>query len=140
MGLPLGRTPGASLSFLAEIKRRRVLQVAAAYAVVAWLVVQVVDVVNEPLSLPAAFDTVVIVLVAVGFPLALVLAWAFDLTPVGMVRTPAAWATVPVESAGPARSYPTPESPTCRAPPAIERPSSSSDLRPGRGRCVPAPA
>jgi TolB-like protein/Flp pilus assembly protein TadD len=88
------------------------LQVAAAYAVVAWLVVQVVDVVNEPLSLPAAFDTVVIVLVAVGFPLALVLAWAFDLTPVGMVRTPAASATVPVESAGPARSYPTPESPT----------------------------
>jgi len=66
------------LSFLGEIKRRRVVQVAAVYAVVAWLIVQIVDVVNEPLRLSAGFETAVIVLVAVGFPLAPVLGWAFD--------------------------------------------------------------
>jgi TolB-like protein/Flp pilus assembly protein TadD len=75
------------LSFLREIKRRHVFRVAAVYAVVAWLVVQVVDVVNDPLGLPGPFDTVVIVLLGIGFPIALVLAWAFDLTPDGIVRT-----------------------------------------------------
>ena len=79
---------GASSSFLAEIKRRKVFQVAAAYAVVAWLLIQIIDVVNDPLNLPARLDTVIIVLLAAGFPVALVLAWAFDLTPAGVVRTP----------------------------------------------------
>lgn len=74
-------------SFLGEIKRRKVFQVAAVYLVVAWLIIQVVDVVNEPLNLPDRFDTVVILLVAIGFPLALILAWAFDLTSEGVVRT-----------------------------------------------------
>ena len=73
-------------SFLGEIKRRKVFQVAAVYAVVAWLIMQVVDVVNEPLSLPAWFDTVVILLLAIGFPIALILSWAFDLTSEGVVR------------------------------------------------------
>ena len=72
------------MSFLSEIKRRHVFQVAIAYVVVAWVILQVVDVVNEPLNLPDGFDTVVIVLVAIGLPLTLVLAWAFDLT---VVRT-----------------------------------------------------
>ena len=76
------------ISFLAEIKRRKVFQVAVAYAVVAWLVMQVVDVVSEPLSLPDWLDTVVIVLLLAGFPVAIVLAWAFDLTPDGVVRAP----------------------------------------------------
>ncbi len=75
-------------SFLGELKRRKVFQVAVVYAVVAWLIVQVVDAVNEPLSLPGWLDTVVIVLLLAGFPVALVLAWALDLTPRGIVRTP----------------------------------------------------
>ena len=74
------------MSFLGEIKRRKVFQVAAVYAVVAWLLVQIVDVVNEPLSLPDWFDTAVIMALAIGFPIALVLAWAFDLTPEGIVK------------------------------------------------------
>jgi adenylate cyclase len=78
------------VSFLGEIKRRHVFQVAAVYAVVAWLIVQIVGEVNEPLNLPAGFDTVVIVLLGVGFPIALVLAWAFDLTPAGVIRASAA--------------------------------------------------
>jgi len=72
------------MSFLGEIKRRKVFQVAAVYAVMAWLVIQVIDVISDPLKLPEWLDTVVIVLLAVGFPIALVLAWAFDLTPAGI--------------------------------------------------------
>ncbi len=71
-------------SFLGEIKRRKVFQVAAVYAVVAWLTIQIVDVVSEPLNLPDWLDTVVIILLAVGFPIAVILAWAFDLTPEGI--------------------------------------------------------
>jgi hypothetical protein len=69
------------MSFLAEIKRRKIFQVAAVYAVVAWLLIQIVATVEEPLSLPGWFDTAIIVLLAVGFPIAIILAWAFDLTP-----------------------------------------------------------
>jgi len=74
------------MSFLGEIKRRKVFQVAAVYAVMAWLIIQIVDVVGEPLNLPDWFDTVAIVLLAIGFPIAVILAWAFDLTPDGVVR------------------------------------------------------
>ena len=72
------------MSFLGEIKRRRVFQVAAVYAVVAWLLVQVVTSVEEPLNLPDWVDAFVIVLLAVGFPVAIILSWAFDLTPEGI--------------------------------------------------------
>lgn len=75
------------MSLLDEIKRRKVFQVAAMYAVVAWLLVQVAVAVEVPLSLPDWFDTAVIVLVALGFPVAVILAWAFELTPVGIKRT-----------------------------------------------------
>lgn len=74
------------MSILGEIKRRKVFQVAAIYGVTAWLIIQIIDVVNEPLSLPEWLDTVVIVLLAVAFPVALILAWAFNLTPEGVVR------------------------------------------------------
>lgn len=74
------------MSFLGEIKRRKVFQVAAVYAVVAWLIVQVVGEVKDPLNLPDSLDTVIIVLLAVGFPIAVILAWAFEVTPDGVVR------------------------------------------------------
>jgi TolB-like protein/cytochrome c-type biogenesis protein CcmH/NrfG len=75
------------MSFVGEIKRRKVFQVAAVYAVVAWMLVQIVATIEAPLSLPYWFDTAIIVLLAVGFPITLVMSWAFDLTPEGMVRT-----------------------------------------------------
>ena len=74
------------MSFLGEIKRRKVFQVAAVYLVVAWLIMQVVDVVNEPLNLPDWFATVAIMIVAIGFPITLMMSWAFDLTPEGVVK------------------------------------------------------
>jgi TolB-like protein len=74
------------MSFLGEIKRRKVFQVGAVYVVVAWLIMQIVDVVNEPLNLPDWFDTVAILLLGIGFPIALILSWAFELTPDGLTR------------------------------------------------------
>jgi len=72
------------MSFLREIKQRKVFQVAAMYAVVAWLLIEVITSVEEPLNLPGWADTFVIVLLAIGFPVALILSWAFDITPEGI--------------------------------------------------------
>lgn len=72
------------MSFLQEIRQRKVFQVAAMYALVAWLLIEVITTVEGPLNLPSWADTFVIVLLAIGFPVALVLSWAFDVTPDGI--------------------------------------------------------
>lgn len=72
---------------LSELRRRKVLRVAAAYAVAAFVVLQVADLIIEPLRLPSWFMTVLVVLAVLAFPLTLVLAWAFDLTSEGVKRT-----------------------------------------------------
>ena len=74
------------MSFVTELKRRKVFQVAAVYLIVAWLVMQVVDVVSGPLLLPEMFARIVIVVLAIGFPITLMLSWVFDVTPEGVVR------------------------------------------------------
>ena len=74
------------MSLLGEIKRRKVFQVAAVYLVVAWLIMQVVDVVSGPLLLPDIFARIVILVLAIGFPITVLISWAFDLTPDGAVR------------------------------------------------------
>lgn len=66
-----------------ELKRRKVFRVAVIYAVTAWIIIQAVVLLEEPLSLPDWFDTSVILLVGIGFPIALILAWAFDIKPDG---------------------------------------------------------
>lgn len=71
----------------AELHRRNVFRVAGIYALVSWLLAQAAVLVEEPLSLPPWFDTLVLILLLLGFPLALVLGWAFDLTPNGVKRT-----------------------------------------------------
>jgi eukaryotic-like serine/threonine-protein kinase len=73
--------------FFSELRRRRVFRVAAAYAVVGWVLIEVSDTTFPHLNLPAWTVPLVIVLVAIGFPVALALAWAFDLTPDGIRRT-----------------------------------------------------
>ncbi len=75
------------MSFWDEFKRRKVGRVTVAYAVFAWILVEVAVTVEAPLNLPGWMDTFVIVLVLVGFPLALVLSWLYDLTPTGIKRT-----------------------------------------------------
>ncbi|MGE0159968.1 MAG: tetratricopeptide repeat protein [Gemmatimonadales bacterium] len=67
--------------FVAELKRRRVVRVAIAYAVTAWLVVEVADTIFPRLLLPDWSVTAVILAALVGFPIAVVLAWSFDIVP-----------------------------------------------------------
>jgi TolB-like protein len=74
-------------SFFAELKRRNVYKVAVAYAVVGWLIVQIASIVLPTFHAPEWVLQSFVVLVALGFPVALLLAWAFELTPQGMKRT-----------------------------------------------------
>ena len=74
------------MSFFAELKRRNVYRVGALYVVSAWLILQVADVVISMLNLPAWTGKLSLLLLAIGFPVALILAWAFELTPEGVVR------------------------------------------------------
>src|SRR5664279_4916976 len=76
-----------SRNFFAELKRRNVYKVAVAYAVVGWLVMQVAATVVPALHLPDGITSAVVVLTLLGFPIALVLAWAFEMTPEGLKRT-----------------------------------------------------
>jgi TolB-like protein len=75
------------VSFFRELLRRNVFRVAGTYAVVAWLLIQVSSAVASPLNLPSWFEAFIIVLLAIGFPVALVLAWAFEITPEGLQLT-----------------------------------------------------
>jgi adenylate cyclase len=73
-------------TFIFELRRRKVIRVALVYILIAWVTIQVVDTTFEHLPLPTGSATLVIVLLLIGFPLALVLAWAYELTPGGLVR------------------------------------------------------
>ena len=73
-----------------ELKRRNVYKVAVAYAVVGWLLIQVATQVFPFLEIPNWVIRLVILLTALGFPVALIIAWAFELTPEGIKRTEAA--------------------------------------------------
>lgn len=77
--------------FLRELKRRRVWRVAAVYAVVGWLVIQVAVATFPLLFLPEWLARAVVVLVLLGFPVALVLTWALEPTPEGLRRTGPEW-------------------------------------------------
>ena len=82
----MSETPGHQ-RFFAELKRRHVFRVAAVYGATAFVIVQAADVFQEALRLPEAFLTGVAVLALLGFPLALVLAWAYERTPDGVRKT-----------------------------------------------------
>ena len=77
------------MSLIAELKRRSVFKVAAAYLVVAWLVIQVAATVAPQMGLPDWTPRFVTLIVMLGFPVALVLAWVFDVTPEGLKVEPA---------------------------------------------------
>ena len=74
------------MSFFAELKRRNVFRVGAAYLVVAWLLMQVTDTVVPALHLPGWIVTAVVLFLIIGLPLALIFAWAFELTAEGLKR------------------------------------------------------
>lgn len=72
------------LSLFGRLKRRGVLRVAIGYAMISWLLLQIADVVFDPLGVPDAMMTVLILLLAIGFPVVLLLAWFFEFTPTGI--------------------------------------------------------
>ncbi len=74
-------------NFFAELKRRNVYKVAIAYAVVAWLLMQVASQIFPFFEIPNWAVRLVVLVLIIGFPIALILAWAFELTPEGIKRT-----------------------------------------------------
>jgi TolB-like protein/Tfp pilus assembly protein PilF len=74
-------------SFFTELKRRNVYKVAIAYAVVAWLLIQIATQVFPFFEIPNWAVRLVVLAIVIGFPIALVIAWAFELTPEGLKRT-----------------------------------------------------
>ncbi|MET1414076.1 hypothetical protein ABVF61_17520 [Roseibium sp. HPY-6] len=76
-------------SFMEELRRRHVVKAAAAYIVVAWLCLQVALVLQASLRLPDWTDSLVATLLTLGFPIACILAWAYELSPTGLQRTTA---------------------------------------------------
>jgi TolB-like protein/Tfp pilus assembly protein PilF len=92
-------------NFFGELKRRNVYKVAVAYAVVGWLLIQVATQVLPFFEIPNWGVRLVVLLIVVGFPIALVIAWAFELTPGGIKRTEEADRAYPGRSRGRAWIY-----------------------------------
>jgi TolB-like protein len=80
-------TDSSGTSFWSELRRRKVVRLAIAYAVAGWMVVEVSLAIFPEFGIPGWANRMVILLVALGFPVALVLAWAFELTATGLQRT-----------------------------------------------------
>ena len=76
-------------SFFAQLKERKVIRVGIVYIVVGWVIIQIGEVSFEALILPEWSLALLIIIVFLGFPLALVLAWAYELTPEGIRKDPA---------------------------------------------------
>ena len=74
------------MSLFAELKRRNVFKVAIAYGIVAWLLLQVSDSLVPALHLPEWFNSGVVFVLIIGFPIALIFAWAFEMTPEGIKK------------------------------------------------------
>ena len=74
-------------TFIEELRRRRVFRVAAFYGGIAFVIVQIIDGTFEVMGIPAWVSRLLITFLALGFPVAIGLAWVFDITPEGIVRT-----------------------------------------------------
>jgi len=82
--------PGKPLKlsqFWQELKRRKVVRVIAMYAGAAYIIIELVSNITEPLHLPGWTTTLIILLLAIGFPIAAILSWIFDVTPEGLKKT-----------------------------------------------------
>ena len=77
------------MTLFSELKRRKVIRMVVAYLLVGWALIQIADATFEPLNLPAWAGPMVVWLVALGFPVAVILAWVLDVTPEGIKVTTA---------------------------------------------------
>ena len=83
-------------SFWGQLKKRKVIRVGIAYVIVGWIMMQVGEVTFEALTLPPWALTLLVVTVLLGFPIALVLAWAYEVTPEGVRKDSAGTVKTPV--------------------------------------------
>ena len=74
-------------NIFSEMRRRNIFRVAGSYAVIGWIIMQVIAVMTPALNLPDWLDSFFALLIIAGFPIALFFAWAFELTPEGVKRT-----------------------------------------------------
>lgn len=94
--------PRSFNAFLAELRRRHVVRVAVVYLIAAWVLIQVSATTFPMMGLPDWAPRLVLALLALGFPFALGLAWAYDVTPAGVVRTDAPGDATSAEPSPPA--------------------------------------
>jgi TolB-like protein/Tfp pilus assembly protein PilF len=83
----MSSNPNKISQFWQELKRRRVIHVIVVYATAAFVIIELINNVTEPLNLPDWTPTFVIVILAIGFPLAIIFSWIFDVTPEGIEKT-----------------------------------------------------
>jgi len=74
------------MSLFKELKRRNVIRVAAAYLIIGWLLAQVSTTLEAALNLPPWFDTLIVTVMLIGFPIALIISWVYELTPEGIKK------------------------------------------------------
>ena len=79
--------PSGIAAFWTELKRRHVVRVAMVYAIVGWLVIQVANATFSDFGIPVWAYRFVVLMVVLGFPISVALAWAFELTPEGIKTT-----------------------------------------------------
>ena len=96
---PAYRKGNLQISFFSELKRRNVFKVAAAYTIVGWLVMQAGEVLSPALHLPDWVGSMLAFFLILGFPLAIVFAWAFDMTPEGLKKEEDVDRSQPIASA-----------------------------------------
>ena len=125
--------------FLDELRRRKVLRVAVVYAAVGWILIEVTTVVFPALMLPEWTDRLIVVLILLGFPLAIILTWVFDITPAGIERTAELVETDERDAGSQVTArpgYPLPGPPTIDAAVASVAVLPFDDLSPGGGHAV----
>ncbi|MCF6319978.1 MAG: hypothetical protein L3J83_12020 [Proteobacteria bacterium] len=74
------------MSLFNELKRRNVIRVGVAYLIIDWLLAQVSTTLENALNLPVWFDTLIVTVMLIGFPLALIIVWVYELTPEGIKK------------------------------------------------------
>ena len=77
------------MSFIDELKRRKVFRVAASYAVVAFIIMQLVEILFPMFDFPQWTQQFIVIVILLGFPIAVILSWVFDKTPQGYIKTDA---------------------------------------------------
>jgi TolB-like protein len=79
--------PQKMIRFFRELKRRKIYRVATVYAITGWIIVEVTDTIFPHLGLPGWLVTSIIVVILAGFPVAMILAWIYEMGPKGIIRT-----------------------------------------------------